>query len=167
MYENEDSFILITSENFEEYRDIDIAAFSIAAPGACGYHGRKTMVDVHGNVYHTELFDEHALTEEQFLVLSPVFKDYKPEGYRTSPGSRAPVGRNSIWGLETVCSSGMITSKDSFLPTGVHTWENSILHGWTLCCQNWGKVEYKESDVARGTCDALKLKKATREIEFY
>lgn len=78
MYNNEDSFIRITCDNFNEFKDINIIAFSIADPGACGCGGRKVMVDAAGKVYFTHLFDDQALTEEQFLHFFPVFKDYHP-----------------------------------------------------------------------------------------
>ena len=99
MYENEDSFIKITSDNFEEYKGIDIAAFSFAARGACGYGGRKVMVDAHSNVYYTDLFDEHALSEEQFFRLFPVLKNYQPVRVEGKPWFKSPGWTELYMGL--------------------------------------------------------------------
>lgn len=77
MYENEDSFIRITCDNFDEFKNIDIIAFSIADLGACGSPGSKVIVDSKGNIYDMRRYDCPP-TEEQFLSMFPVFRDYHP-----------------------------------------------------------------------------------------
>ena len=74
---NEEDFTRITRDNFEEYRDIDIVAFSIADPGACGSPGSKIIVDSTGRIYDMRRYDSHP-TDEQFLSMFPVFADYHP-----------------------------------------------------------------------------------------
>lgn len=157
MYENEDSFIKITSENFDEYKDIDIAAFSIAAPGACGHHGRKTMVDVHSNVYHTELFDEHALTEDQFLALFPVFKDYKPERVPDKPWFKSPGWTELYMGLgnslfvrddyiERFASADRSTNKGELYTTWMETMMSILETEKQQTQNNMNEEEYYEEE---------------------
>lgn len=77
MYNNEDSFIRITCDNFDGFKDIDIIAFSIADLGACGSPGSKIIVDSKGRIYDMRTYDSHP-SEEQYLSMFPVFRDYHP-----------------------------------------------------------------------------------------
>ena len=76
-YIEDDDFTRITCDNFDDYKDIDIVAFSIADLGACGSPGSKVIVDSKGNIYDMRIYDSHP-TEEQFLSMFPLFRDYHP-----------------------------------------------------------------------------------------
>lgn len=44
--------IELTKSNYKGYLPIDIAAFSIAAPGAMGEHGGVKIIDSNAQIYH-------------------------------------------------------------------------------------------------------------------
>lgn len=69
-------FIEITQSNFESYSDIDIAAFSIAVPGAMGEGGGVIIVDTNGVLYHTNYCHEY-LDKTELETILPVMKGVK------------------------------------------------------------------------------------------
>ena len=94
----DNSFIRITCDNFDEYKDIDIVAFSIADLGACGSPGSKVIIDSKGCIYDMRIYDSHP-TEEQFLSMCPVFRDYHPVPDRTLRVYKSPGWTEKYMGL--------------------------------------------------------------------
>ena len=62
----------ITQTNYQNFKNLDIIAFSCAECGAMGEHGGIIMVDAKGYVYHTNMLD---VSEEVLYSVCPPLKD--------------------------------------------------------------------------------------------
>ena len=47
----------ITQSNYQDFKELDIIAFSCAECGAMGQQGGIIMVDTQGRVYHTNMLE--------------------------------------------------------------------------------------------------------------
>ena len=62
----------ITQTNYQNFKHLDIIAFSCAECGAMGEHGGIIMVDAKGYVYHTNMLE---VSEEVLFSVCPPLKD--------------------------------------------------------------------------------------------
>ena len=62
----------ITQTNYQNFKNLDIIAFSCAECGAMGEHGGIIMVDAKGYVYHTNMLE---VSEEVLFSVCPPLKD--------------------------------------------------------------------------------------------
>ena len=65
--------IEITASNYKDYTSLDIVAFSFAQPGAMGEPGGVLIVDVTGQVYHTN-YCYGGIDYNHLLEIVPILK---------------------------------------------------------------------------------------------
>ena len=84
---NMNKIIEITESNYKDYCPLDIVAFSFAQPGAMGEHGGVVIVDVMGQVYHTN-YCQGNIDCDHLLEVVPILKDCKFNifGHQTPEG---------------------------------------------------------------------------------
>lgn len=97
--------IEITKDNYTDYLDLPIAAFSIASPGAQGEMGGVYIVTIDGKTYHTNYLNR--ISDEELLQILPDIKErmydfpfsVKLDGWHTEymGGGNVLFVRNPLW----------------------------------------------------------------------